>query len=30
MPGSWVWTAAEVFVAGWQGSSVLGGFEIAK
>lgn len=30
MPESWVWTAAEVFVARWPGSSVLGGFEIAK
>lgn len=26
----WVWTAAGVFVAVWLGSSVLGGFEIAK
>lgn len=29
-PESWAWTGAEVFVALWQGSSVLGGFEIAK
>ena len=29
-PESWAWMGAEVFVALWQGSSVLGGFEIAK
>jgi hypothetical protein len=29
-PDLWAWAGAEVFVAVWQRSSILGGFEIAK